>query len=1141
MKRLYGPVTGQHLVPAPTDKKFTVGLDPLEEETKLTSIQPLSTDSQKRLLKIISDAIASGQLDKTSNKAFRMWRANLKANRLKGWINSEFQRDFWAWLLGRGKEDDHDTKKCFWYRQSLADDPEVRAYIDSFIVKRMEYMTKLELLRRRRPVGINQTYLFFKYIVRGEDSANEFLSDWKIFQDEFDTAVKRQYWMDNEKYVHPHEMAPWGKLRVDTRNKNNLIEAAVKPDKGPGGDAGGTGGDDDDSSDDDTSPPRFGGKGPRDMGSKPKPGAPPPHPPGPGGSNVKHPTDPNDRPGGSGVDVEQRFASFFDKLTAFIDQRSKPYSTSGETPPTNGPRAPPSAPAAVYTPRPAPLDTSAIAAELDKARAETQRVADTRAQQLMDQMRAVQASRDAAAQKKLADAEKQHDALMQEHLQLQSGYQQMHAHAVKMDAENKALLAQISTMETDEAHVTIDNQSNRLIAEKQALNEEIGKLQTENQDLEAAHAAEVTQLRGTIKQLQDQLTASMSSVSDIHAQNQLALQNARLLATQSQEEKAKADAELASTHKALEAMSVAMRQPTWTPQDQQQFRGKLQQLGFVSPDLMMDTLGQMHSLQEQLAEARNQPVVTVQDPSLQNQIVVLQTQLQSAQLAAQKMQADHSKLLAQNNAAVADATRKEVEARLLPENQLLQTQLRTTQEKLEYSRSQAERTLKLFTDKNTDLQRRLTASQQNLTAAVATHNKAIQAANQRLATLEKDAKASVKEAEVTVADTKERYGQEIARLRAIASSSQMTAEQKGAALEEARRREEELQRHVNQLNNQALQKLTQLARNVDEPAPNSNIGTSSPPPPPPGMVKTTLTPPQMVKTTVTPPQIVKTTVTPPQMIRTTAPAEPVPPTMKKTTVSPPQMIRTTVPAEPVPPQMVKTTVTPPQFVRTTGEHVEPPKDKEETNEPTSQPARTRQTSAEAPPLYNVDPASNFAKEDSQLQAEQAQMESNTQIPRVALSKFQQKLAVAQRVNHQRRAVLALPAPEPQAHSSDIVVPGSILAERVREMVPPAPEVGNVRVRSEKDDDTTTEEVTVPDLSQMTPGQQVAVAEELAKQLPGKEQELISILQNAGSDPEALQDAVARAVYEINESNKEKKKMERLQPRRKKTAAMEEVD
>ncbi len=239
MKRLYGPVTGQHLVPAPTDKKFTVGLDPLEEETKLTSIQPLSTDSQKRMLKIVSDAIASGKLDAATNKALRMWRANLKANRLKGWVNSEFQRDFWAWLLGRGREDDQN--KCFWYRQSLADDPEVRAYIDSFIVKRMEYMTKLELLRRRRPIGINQTYLFFKYIVRGEENANEFLSDWKIFQEEFDVAVKKQYWMDNEQYVHPHEMAPWGKLRVDTRGKGSAVDAAFKPDDAPGGDGSSTG------------------------------------------------------------------------------------------------------------------------------------------------------------------------------------------------------------------------------------------------------------------------------------------------------------------------------------------------------------------------------------------------------------------------------------------------------------------------------------------------------------------------------------------------------------------------------------------------------------------------------------------------------------------------------------------------------------------------------------------------------------------------------------------------------------------------------------------------------------------------------------------------------------------------------------
>ncbi len=71
-------------------------------------------------------------------------------------------------------------------------------------------------MQMRRPVGINQTFLYYKYLIRGDEANNSaFLDDYQIFLDEFDTARKAgQNYRDDEEHFMAHEMAPYGKQRA---------------------------------------------------------------------------------------------------------------------------------------------------------------------------------------------------------------------------------------------------------------------------------------------------------------------------------------------------------------------------------------------------------------------------------------------------------------------------------------------------------------------------------------------------------------------------------------------------------------------------------------------------------------------------------------------------------------------------------------------------------------------------------------------------------------------------------------------------------------------------------------------------------------------------------------------------------------
>lgn len=210
--------------------------DPFEREKATKEIIPTSEQERKELLAVVDALEKSRNLGADEKKALVVWKTNLVADGIADHVKKKFTADFWAWLLGRGTP--QDVQRTSWGRQSLADDKEVRAYVDLFVDKNIDFRVKMQILSMRRPVGINQCYLYFKYIVRNHNGDHnpmdvEFLNDWEQFGKDFDTARELgQQWQ--KPGGAPHEMAPYNSYRrngqgIDDRTAEVLAaEKAAK-------------------------------------------------------------------------------------------------------------------------------------------------------------------------------------------------------------------------------------------------------------------------------------------------------------------------------------------------------------------------------------------------------------------------------------------------------------------------------------------------------------------------------------------------------------------------------------------------------------------------------------------------------------------------------------------------------------------------------------------------------------------------------------------------------------------------------------------------------------------------------------------------------------------------------------------------
>lgn len=116
--------------------------------------------------------------------ALNMWKEQGVEKAAEGEVNKAFRLDFYKWLNGHGEEEDH--QKTPWNRQRIPD-AEIQAYLKSFTDARYDFIAKLEqLIYKAAPggrglEGINEHYLYFKYVIRGGwqncDEA-EFLKDY---------------------------------------------------------------------------------------------------------------------------------------------------------------------------------------------------------------------------------------------------------------------------------------------------------------------------------------------------------------------------------------------------------------------------------------------------------------------------------------------------------------------------------------------------------------------------------------------------------------------------------------------------------------------------------------------------------------------------------------------------------------------------------------------------------------------------------------------------------------------------------------------------------------------------------------------------------------------------------------------------
>jgi len=206
-------------------KKFTVGKDPLEKEADIEVLRPHGGDEQKSYLKmlrrLLKEKTRRGLVEEA--KAIQHEIGACEADGLRGHPQKEFARDFVMWLHGRGKQKDHD--RSWWGRASLLDDAEVRAYCDLFTVKRMEYMLKLTRLAHRRPMGINEHWLFFKFVVRNEPlDAISYMSDSKLLLEETMDAMRKYPTTQHpvRDAPHHHEVPPFDSRRVIASNGREI-------------------------------------------------------------------------------------------------------------------------------------------------------------------------------------------------------------------------------------------------------------------------------------------------------------------------------------------------------------------------------------------------------------------------------------------------------------------------------------------------------------------------------------------------------------------------------------------------------------------------------------------------------------------------------------------------------------------------------------------------------------------------------------------------------------------------------------------------------------------------------------------------------------------------------------------------------
>lgn len=169
-------------LPKHTGSKFGPPKDPLQMEEALNVIMPRE-ESRKAFAREFVQINIEQSRDPHEKQAWLFWSVLQTMDDYADFEDHSFLVDYWSWLQGLGTDDDHDRTN--WGRVPLTTFrfPDIIAYVDSFLEKKFAYASKLIKLHRYGPTNLKESYIYFKYIVRGDlnNIDDGFLKDWNKF------------------------------------------------------------------------------------------------------------------------------------------------------------------------------------------------------------------------------------------------------------------------------------------------------------------------------------------------------------------------------------------------------------------------------------------------------------------------------------------------------------------------------------------------------------------------------------------------------------------------------------------------------------------------------------------------------------------------------------------------------------------------------------------------------------------------------------------------------------------------------------------------------------------------------------------------------------------------------------------------
>lgn len=189
----------------PTNVKWEPPPDPMEIEQKVKDLVPVPAVFEK-----LYDQWYRQYEQK--NPAVQMIRAKRDEKRAVRDINQGYADSFRQWLMGTSRynvaKSEIDGKSVLtpWGTQSLLFLPDVREYLGKFLRKKASFQLKLAQLYFLGPRSLDEAYMYFKYLVSGEqlqvgDSAflaefNKFFPNHKDFKEM--TKNDERTWKPNE-------------------------------------------------------------------------------------------------------------------------------------------------------------------------------------------------------------------------------------------------------------------------------------------------------------------------------------------------------------------------------------------------------------------------------------------------------------------------------------------------------------------------------------------------------------------------------------------------------------------------------------------------------------------------------------------------------------------------------------------------------------------------------------------------------------------------------------------------------------------------------------------------------------------------------------------------------------------------------